>query len=178
MMTLRAMEPGDLALVEGWLGEPHVARWFLAGSTLEAELADVRASLGGDQETRLLVVLHDGRPIGWCQWYPCEVDPSWAADMGAGPGDCGIDYAIGDPSHVGGGVGTELIASLVRLVREARPGCAIVSDPEEANIASRRVLEKNGFELVAVRSMPSEPSDEPMAIYRLAAGSGSKAQAR
>jgi GNAT superfamily N-acetyltransferase len=161
------MELGDLAQVEHWLGEPHVAHWFLAGSTLETELADVRASLGEDQETHMLVVLHNGEPVGWCQWYPCEVDPAWAAEMGAGPGDCGIDYAIGEPAHVGGGTGTELIAALVRLVRGARPGCAIVSDPDAANVASRRVLEKNGFELVAVRSMASEPSAEPMAIYRL-----------
>jgi hypothetical protein len=31
------------------------------------------------------------------------------------------------------------------------------------------VLEKNGFELVAVRPVATEPTDLPMAIYRLAA---------
>jgi hypothetical protein len=31
------------------------------------------------------------------------------------------------------------------------------------------VLEKNGFRLVAVRSLVSEPTDDPMAIYRLPA---------
>ncbi len=161
------MEPGDLALVEGWMGEAHVARWYLAGSSLEAELADVRASLSGDQGTHLLVVLDEGDPVGWCQWYRCAVDPAWAADMGAGPGDCGIDYAIGDPARVGVGVGTELVAALVALVHTAQPGCSITADPDASNMASRRVLEKNGFELVAVKAMPSEPTDDPMAVYRL-----------
>jgi predicted acetyltransferase len=41
--------------------------------------------------------------------------------------------------------------------------------PDAANTASRRVLEKNGFELVEIRPVATEPSDAPIAIYRLAA---------
>jgi RimJ/RimL family protein N-acetyltransferase len=169
MVALRPMELGDLALVERWLGEPHVARWYLAGSSLDAELEDVRRSVTGAEPVHMYVVLLDGEPVGWCQWYACQVDPAWAADIGAGPDDCGIDYAIGDRARVGHGVGTELIAALVALVRGTRPGCAIMADPDAENAASRRVLEKNGFELVAVKPMASEPTDYPMAIYRLPA---------
>ena len=171
MVSLRPMRLEDLALVERWLVEPHVARWYLAGSSLETELEDVRQSVSEAQAVHLLVVLHDDQPIGWCQWYQCDVDPAWATDVGAASGDCGIDYAIGDQTRVGGGVGTELIAALVRLVQAARPGCRIIADPDAQNRASRRVLEKNGFELVAVKAMASEPTDEPMAIYQLPASS-------
>jgi aminoglycoside 6'-N-acetyltransferase len=169
MVTLRPMRVDDLALVERWLGEPHVARWYLTGSSLEAELADIRLSLAEGSETHMLVVVHDGEPVGWCQWYPCAVDPEWAAELGAQPGDVGVDYAIGDPARVGRGVGTELIAVLVALVRTARPGCGVMADPEADNSVSRRVLERNGFELVDVKPMDSEAVDEPMAIYRLPA---------
>jgi len=167
MVTLRPMRHEDLVLVGRWLAAPHVARWYLAGSSLEAELEDIRVSLDGAQGTHMLVVLHDGEPVGWCQWYLCGVDPEWAAEVGAEPGDVGVDYAIGDAARVGAGVGTELISALVRLVREARPGCGIVADPDVQNAASRRVLEKNGFGLVTVKTMHSEPSDDPMAVYRL-----------
>jgi aminoglycoside 6'-N-acetyltransferase len=168
------MRVDDLALVERWLGEPHVARWYLAGSSLEAELADIGRSLAEGSETHMLVALHDDEPVGWCQWYPCAVDPEWAAEIGAQPGDVGVDYAIGEPGQVGAGAGTELIAALVRCVRAARPGCGIVADPDAQNAASRRVLEKNGFELVAVKAMDAEPTDEPMAIYRLPAASDAR----
>jgi len=73
---------------------------------------------------------------------------------------------------VGRGVGTALITELVHLIRAHQPRVAVMADPDERNVASRRVLEKNGFELVAVKAIPSEPTDDPMAIYRLAAPPG------
>jgi RimJ/RimL family protein N-acetyltransferase len=167
MVTLRPMRLEDLALVERWLAEPHVAGWYLAGSSLEAELADIRMSVSGAQAVHMFVVLHDDEPVGWCQWYLCAEDPEWAAEVGAEPGDVGVDYAIGDAAQVGGGAGTQLIGALVRLVRAARPGCGILADPDAQNTASRRVLEKNGFGLVTVKAMSSEPTDDPMAVYRL-----------
>ena len=167
VLTLRAMRLDDLPRVRRWLTAPHVAQWFLAGSSVEEELADVRRSVTGAQPVEVLVVVDDGEPIGWCQWYDCGVDPAWADDVGAGPGDIGIDYAIGEASHVGHGVGTELVATLVRLVRSAHPHGAVVADPDERNAASRRVLEKCGFELVRIASLASERTHDPMAIYRL-----------
>jgi aminoglycoside 6'-N-acetyltransferase len=164
------MRLDDLDLVERWLAEPHVARWYLAGSSLERELEDIRLSVTGAQPVHLLVALDDDRPIGWCQWYLCEDNPEWAAEIGARKGDVGIDYAIGEPTSVGRGHGTELIAALVRLVRGEASGCGVVADPEAHNVASRRVLEKNGFELVAERAMACEPTDDLMAIYRLPNG--------
>jgi RimJ/RimL family protein N-acetyltransferase len=49
-----------------------------------------------------------------------------------------------------------------------------LTDPDAANMASRRVLEKNGFRLVAVRPVASEVSDAPMAIYRLSPAAPSR----
>jgi RimJ/RimL family protein N-acetyltransferase len=89
--------------------------------------------------------------------------------MDARDGEIGIDYAIGDPNWIGRGAGTMLIAALVAEARRHHPGAGILTAPDVANIASGRVLEKNGFELVAVRPVATESTDAPMAIYRLAA---------
>lgn len=163
------MRSDDLDRVGRWLAEPHVAEWFLAGSSLEEELEDIARSVAGEQATQMLIVLEQDVPVGWCQWYLCGVDPEWARDMGASADDAGIDYAIGEASCLGRGVGTRLVAALVDVVRSAHPACDVVSDPDARNLASRRVLEKNGFALERVASLPSEPTDDPMAIYRLAA---------
>jgi aminoglycoside 6'-N-acetyltransferase len=160
------MELGDLDVVKTWLVEQHVARWYLAGSSLEDEVEDLRRSIVGDQPTRALVVMLSDEPVGWCQWYRCCDYPDYAADVDARPDDVGIDYAIGDPEVVGHGVGTALIAALVGAIRQEHKRGGIVADPEASNTASRRVLEKNHFHLLGIRPLTTEATEQPMAIYR------------
>jgi aminoglycoside 6'-N-acetyltransferase len=166
MVALRAMQLGDLDRVEAWLKEPHVARWYLAGSSLEDEVEDLLRSVIGEQPTRALLVTLDKEPVGWCQWYRCSAYPEYAADIKAEPDDVGIDYAIGDPKQIGRGVGTTLVATLLETIREEHGRGGVVADPEATNTASRRVLEKNGFELLGLWAPASEATDAPMAIYR------------
>ena len=169
MIALRPMTQSDLPALEAWLTQPHVARWWTPDTTAEAELARYRERVNGagDLATIMLTVVRNDLPIGWCQWYRWANYPDEAVAMEAFDHEVGIDYAIGDPSSVNRGVGTELIAALISEVRRANPGCGLLVAPDAANAASRRVLEKNGFELVAVRPVETEPSDRPMAIYRL-----------
>ncbi len=162
------MRRTDLVRIRKWLAEPHVARWYLSDSTIEDEIEDLRRSVEREQATHAIVVFAEGTAIGWCQWYRCRDYPDHAAALEAGPDDVGIDYAIGDPAYTGRGIGTALIGALVEYVREIRPGAAIVADPAAANTKSRRALERNGFELLGERALPSERSEEVMAVYRLA----------
>lgn len=161
------MRPADLGLVEAWLNEPHIARWYLIGSTIEEEIEELRQSVASDQPTHPLVVAEDGQAIGWCQWYLCADYPDHAAGIEARPGDIGLDYAIGDPMSTGRGVGTALITTLVAYIRGLHPQAGLIADPEASNLASRTVLEKNGFRLVEERPVASERTDATMAIYRL-----------
>jgi aminoglycoside 6'-N-acetyltransferase len=167
-LNLRDMAEEDLPLVTGWLHEPHVARWWLAGSTVEREIEELREHIVREQPGRVLMVLEQDRPVGWCQWYLCRDHAAHATAIGAERDDIGIDYAIGDPARTRNGLGTELIAALVATVRLEHPAAGLVADPEAANIASRRVLEKNGFQLLRESPVASEPTDAVMAIYRLA----------
>ncbi|HUA94892.1 MAG TPA: GNAT family N-acetyltransferase [Acidimicrobiales bacterium] len=165
-LALRPMQPADLVLVERWLGEPHVARWYLVGSTVARELDDLRRCVAGTEPTHALVVVEAGRPIGWCQWYRCDDYPDHAVAVGAEPGDIGIDYAVGEPDRVGRGVGTALVRALVDRMTAEVPGAGMVADPDAANLGSRRVLEKAGFRLVREGPVASEPTDDVMAVYR------------
>jgi RimJ/RimL family protein N-acetyltransferase len=170
MVTMRPMAPLDLALVSRWLAEPHVARWFTPESTAEVELAKYRQRVEDPHgKTVMRVVELSGRPVGWCQWYRWDDDPGAASAIGAGTGEVGADYALGEPDAIGHGVGTAMIAALVEEVRRLHPVAGLVIAPEAGNRASCRVLEKNGFQLVDARPLATEPHDRPMAIYRLSA---------
>ena len=168
-LRLRPMTAGDLDLVRAWITEPHVAKWYLSGSTVEDEIADLERCVAGVVPTHALMVLDDGRDIGWCQWYRCIDYPEHANAVGAEPNDIGLDYALGDPTRIGRGVGTALIEALVAHIRKRHPEAGLIADPEAANLASRRVLEKNGFVLQGERVVATEPTGTAMAIYRLPA---------
>lgn len=166
-LVLRRMELADLAFVESWLHDPDVARWYLAGSTIEEQIEDLRRCVVGDEPTEALVVADGNEPIGWCQWYLCRDYPQHSRGVEAGPDDIGIDYAIGDRTRRAHGFGSALVGALVAYISRRHATGAVIADPEAANLASRKVLEKNGFQLLAERPIDSEPTDVPMAIYRL-----------
>jgi aminoglycoside 6'-N-acetyltransferase len=176
VIELRPLVADDLPLVAGWLRHQHVARWWLAGTTAQAELNEIAARVAdpASSATRQLTILERNRPelerpvrIGWCQWYPYDAYPAEAEAIGARAGDCGIDYAIGEPAAIGRGPGTELIAALVEEVHRHHPRCGVIVDPDANNVASRRVLERNGFSLITIRAGATESTDDPVAIYRL-----------
>lgn len=170
LVAIRPMTIEDLAIVEQWLREPHVARWWTPETTSAREIEKFRARVEGapHSATKMRTVQLNGRPVGWCQWYRWADYPSDAAATGAADDEIGADYAIGDPLTIGRGVGTAMIAALVGEIRRRHRGAGIVIAPEARNAASRRVLEKNGFQLVGIYPIATEPHDRPMAIYRLA----------
>lgn len=172
-ITFRPMTGDDLVLFESWLHRPHFARWFLADSTIEAELESNRAAITGVDPTQVLIVEFGCRDIGWAQYYRWWDYPEEGGKYGALPDELGIDYGIGEADLIGIGVGTRLIAGLVELLDAVAPGASILVGPSAANVASCRVLEKNGFEFVDVRDMPGEPNASPLALYRLSGRSPS-----
>jgi RimJ/RimL family protein N-acetyltransferase len=164
------MTEEDLPTVDAWLRQPHVSRWWTPETTAEAEISLYRRRVTGPEpKTHMLVVIEGDIEVGWCQWYRWADYPAEALAMRAADGEVGIDYALGEPTRVGQGVGTKLIAALVAELRQQCPGVGVLVDPDAANLASRRVLEKNGFLLVGVRPVATEPTDTPMAVYRLPA---------
>lgn len=86
-----------------------------------------------------MLVVVDGEVVGDCGWY-------------GPPGDTGeveIGYGL-SPAYRGRGLGTAMVAALVAWVAE-QPGVRrIVAETEVTNVASRRVLERNGFTVESV----------------------------
>lgn len=164
-ITLRPMTRADLATVRTWLGEPHAARWWT--DPIDQQCREFELALAGADPTVLLIVVADDRPVGLVQWYRWADYPE-AAEYDAHDGDVGIDYLIGDPRDVRRGLGTALIAAAIDEIRRHQPEAALLVSVDVTNLASRRVLEKNGFVLVDERSIPSEP-EALSALYRLRA---------
>jgi RimJ/RimL family protein N-acetyltransferase len=146
-VTLRAMGRGDLPDVARWRSADHVATWWAADGepTLETVTAQYGPAIDGMEPTRMWVVEVNGRSVGFCQDYRIRDHPEFAA-LVPDPEAVGVDYAVGEPSLVGRGVGTAMLwAWLLTARRRYRDVTTYFSAPDHRNAASLRVLAKVGF---------------------------------
>lgn len=174
MIGLRPLTRGDLPLLQAWLAEPLVHRWWHDDSSAEAVERDYGPAIDGTDPTTGAVVTDDGEPVGIVQWYRWADEPDETAAM-AGvwpvpPGALSMDYLIGVPAARGRGVGPALIAAAVEAAFAAHPDAADVVVPVAAgNRRSWRALERAGFERVATGELepdnPADPRDH--VVYRV-----------
>jgi len=147
-VSYRRLTRDDLPLLVAWQAEPHVARWW-DGDTSTIESAERRYGprVDGIDPTRLWVLEAEGRPVGWVQDYHVSDDPEYAR-LTRMPDAIGLDFAIGESTWVGRGLGTRALWVLIRdVVRAGYPEARTVfAAPDHRNLASLRVLTKVGFQ--------------------------------
>jgi aminoglycoside 6'-N-acetyltransferase len=147
-VSLRAMTPGDLPDVVRWRSAAHVLRWWSADGepTPERVAAQYAPAIDGVAGTRMWVVEANGRSVGFCQDYRLSDHPEFAV-LAPDPEAVGVDYAIGEESFTGRGVGTRMLWTWLAGARRRYPDVtAYFAAPDHRNTASIRVLEKVGFE--------------------------------
>jgi len=134
----------DVLLVERWLKEEHVARWWR--EPVEEAIEKRCAGIEGRSSTRQFLIVLDGRPAGMIQTYRVEDHPDWRRIVRVGNDVAGVDLLIGEPDLVGRGLGpavlTEFVWSVVFADSEI---AAVVATVEEPNRRSWRAFEKAGF---------------------------------
>ncbi len=128
IMRLRS----DREVVEFW-GEPPADEAAYRREFLDAHVGPV---------WRFLIV-YDGRDVGLIQYhhaYP-GAEYEWSA---------GIDVFIGDPGARDGGLGTEVMRTMLHYLFETGAVRRVTVDPETGNPRAIRCYEKVGFHLDGV----------------------------
>jgi aminoglycoside 6'-N-acetyltransferase len=173
-VTFRPVRRADLDQVRDWLNEPHVAAWWTPGdgprepvggavtaAQVEVEYAD---ALDGAGPTHVFVILVEGSPVGLIQWYRLADFPDYAAAVGEDAG-AGVDLFVGDPGHVGRGIGTAAIDGFVTSVVFAeREIDRCVAGPDVRNARSIRAFTSAGFRWARDASVPGEPAPEHVMV--------------
>jgi aminoglycoside 6'-N-acetyltransferase len=137
----RATE-ADLPMIERWLGERHVAKWW---GKARQELAEIAGHIGGS-DAEPYVVSHGGQPIGYLQTYPAEAD----TDVPPQPaGTLGVDFFIGETAALGKGHGPAILKQLADQC--LRAGIVrLIADPDGRNVSSVGCLGRAGFSPVSL----------------------------
>jgi len=144
---------GDLPLLGGWFGEPHVAEWWSDG--VEASLAGIREAIDSI-DTEPLIVELDGRPIAYLQSYDLHLEDDHPY-QDQPFGTLGIDISIGPPDLIGKGHGSAILRQFADMLFEE--GCPrLVIDPHPDNLRAIRAYEKAGFQAFDKRDTPFGPA--------------------
>lgn len=153
------MRHSDLPLLQRWLSLPHVKAWWHTPLDLAGVVAKYGPRIDGVEPTHMFVIEHDGRAIGWIQWYRWRDYAAHAAQLGAEPSAAGVDLALGEADLLGRGLGSKALSLFIERVVFAHDVSAVVCDPEERNTRSLRAFEKAGFKIERTIRLQGEPID-------------------
>lgn len=129
----------DLALLETWLGRPHVSRWW--GEPAEALQEIVEPPAGGGEA----LISVDGVPAGYVRWQTPAREELDAAGLHEVPDDAiDIDIALGEQELLGKGIGSRALSLLRdRLLHDGTRTIMLATSVD--NVRAIRAYEKAGF---------------------------------
>ena len=140
-LIMRRPRRADAPALFAFLGDPEAMRY----THLDLSLRACRRRIAVHERRRrhdgcapwTIIAKTDGRIIGWGGLYQDPFDPGWGVEIG---------YFF-DPSVWGKGYASEFVAACTTLADHGLrlPEVRAFAHPE--NAASRRVLEKAGFEI-------------------------------
>ena len=165
VVELRPLRRTDFPLLQRWLAEPLVARWWNDDSSADAVEADFGPVVDGQDPTGVYLAEHEGWVFGLVQVFRFDDEPEYLAELATVclvPGNAlSIDYLVGEPDARRRGLGTAMIAAAVARGFADHPDASEVLVPvAAANEASWRALERAGGTRYAVGELePDNPVD-------------------
>jgi aminoglycoside 6'-N-acetyltransferase len=136
----RPMTADDLAMVNGWINEPHVSQWWIdaAGASEPMDESDFE-----QPDFNMWIVSRDEKPFAYLQDYNPHLYPGHHF-FDRPEGARGIDQIIGVPDMAGKGHGPAFIRQhMERLFDDGVP--VVVTDPHPQNARAIRAYKKAGF---------------------------------
>lgn len=132
-----------------WFARPHVREFYREDS----DIRQVRAKFGprtqANSRVRPRMILHDGTPVGYAQFYPLTEEDVHAYQLPNTVRWGGFDLLIGDKTLWGRGIGQVVIQQLLREV--AALGLSHVAiDTACRNLRAIGLYQKVGFEMERV----------------------------
>lgn len=114
----RPLRRSDFPLLQQWLAEPLVARWWNHEHSLEALERDFGACVDGREATEVFIASLGSRSFGLIQRYPIAAYAQYVEELTPlcplTPAALSIDYLIGDPSDAAAGLASRWSPRLSR----------------------------------------------------------------
>ena len=138
-------------LLRTWLNAPHMLEWW---GDPEEEFGFIRDMVEGRDTTRPFLILLDGEPAGYIQYWflghhqneAWTKDNPWLLEL---PQEAvGVDLSIGQAHRLSAGIGSAALSAFVARLRGLGHETIII-DPDPANARAVRAYAKAGFRPLA-----------------------------
>ena len=129
-IALRPLEGADdLALVHGWMQQPHVVPWWGLDGPVERLIEHLRAQ----PHLEAWIGIEDGRPFAYVETY-AVADDALHAHYAARPGDRGFHLLVGPPELLGSGAARRLVGHVLTLLLAVQDATRVVCEPDVRNL--------------------------------------------
>jgi aminoglycoside 6'-N-acetyltransferase len=164
----RSLSLDDLELMQRWLNDDFVARWWPGWPRLEQVRAKYAPRIAASDPTKCFIIELDGRPIGFIQCYRDVADsPQLRAVLDEPERAAGIDLFLGDRVDAYRGLGPRIIRNFLRREVFVVPSTNLcLIDPAQNNFAAIRAYKKVGFHHIGTIQMPGELQPSYLMIIR------------
>lgn len=138
MPRVRPSRDNDLGTIVDWLRDPEIARWLDFGPGRTPDALAWKYGMTRGRERLFVFSAEDERPVGVIGFS--QVHPRFRIAM--------LWYVLGDRRYGGRGLTTCAVAKVIAIGFRDLGLKAINAWTVADNVASRRILEKNGFRLI------------------------------
>ncbi|MBB6453351.1 aminoglycoside 6'-N-acetyltransferase [Salirhabdus euzebyi] len=148
-LSVRLLEEKDKTWLVKWLSDPKVLQYY-EGRDRPFDLALVGEKFfSNNQAVNRCIVLYDGKPIGYIQFYLVEgKEREEYGYLSQSEIIYGTDQFIGEVDFWNRGIGKLLVSSIVDFLTKDRKAHKIVMDPQTWNERAIACYEKCGFQKV------------------------------
>ncbi|MCL2420525.1 MAG: GNAT family N-acetyltransferase [Defluviitaleaceae bacterium] len=159
-IVLRPLSDKHLPLLYKWNADPEVLYWS-EGGTVDTNLSydsdTVHAIFGGvSQNAFCFLIEANGIPIGEC-WLQKMNLPEVKVMYPASFDVRRMDFAIGEKSFWGKGIGTQFISMLIEFAFDSEQVDVLHCFSEDYNVRSCRIWEKHGFKRILEEALVPQP---------------------
>lgn len=149
-INFKLLENKDLPLIQSWLQQPHVKKWFsheaLAWKEFLLFREEIKNYFGDGKE---YIAYHHNHPFAYIRYYDAHLWPEGSGEVDP-EGTYGIDLYIGDEAYLGKGYGSAMLSQFMhQIIKQqhelGKPITKIVVDPEVENVAAIKTYLNLGF---------------------------------
>ncbi|MBS7020953.1 MAG: GNAT family N-acetyltransferase, partial [Firmicutes bacterium] len=144
-LKIRNLTRNDMKTLEVWLNQEEILE-FYQGRDCKYDIRAIERHYYNDNNLCRLILMMDGEPIGYMQYYPLTKAELTKYHFGIESKVFGLDLFIGIPELLGKGYGSKYIMMICDYLIHEQEVNKVVVDPMTHNKRAIRCYEKCGFE--------------------------------